>query len=183
MEDVTAKTYKQRAQSAGTRRRIAGEAGQALLELAFLAPMLCLLSIGIVDLGRAVSATIAVNNAATAGVEYGAQNSTTANDITGMENAAKNDTLHNYLPPGTPPAGSMTAVATNGCACDNGTGTSCSPMPATGSCATILANCATGQVVQCVQVTTSLHYGPTISYPGLPGAYTANGSATMRVRH
>jgi Flp pilus assembly protein TadG len=54
------------------------EAGQSLLEMALLLPILCLLVVGITDLGRAAAVTMMVNNAATAGVEYGAQNGTTA---------------------------------------------------------------------------------------------------------
>lgn len=166
----------QEVQSVAAKNRRPDERGQALLEFAFLLPVLCVLSIGIVDVGRAVSATIAVNNAAAAGVEYGSQNSTTANDLAGMVTAATNDTLHNNIPAG------MTAAASNGCVCDIGTGTSCSPMPAQGTCSDIVATCS-GQVVQCVQVTTQLSFGPLFNYPGLPGSYSANGNAVMRVRH
>jgi len=179
MEDMNLQKDKQQVQRVAARKRRPGEAGQALLEVAFLLPVMCLLWIGIAELGRAASATIAVNNAATAGVEYGAQNSTTANDITGMENAATKDTLGNNLPSGT--SGKMTATATNGCVCDDGGGTSCSPMPAPGTCSGIAGAC-TGQVVQCVQVTTQLSFGPMLNYPGLPASYQANGQAVMRVR-
>ncbi len=44
------------------------------MEFAFLLPVLLLLAVGVVELGRAAAFTIAVNNAATAGVEYGSQN-------------------------------------------------------------------------------------------------------------
>jgi Flp pilus assembly protein TadG len=154
------------------------EAGQALLELALLLPILCLLVVGITDLGRAASVTIAVNNAATAGVEYGSQTGTTASDTNGMETAATNDTKFNGIPAG------MTAAATHGCVCDTGDGASCNPMPAPGTCSTILTACPTGQIVECVQVVTQIQsYDSLLNFPGVPMSYQANGQAVMRVRH
>lgn len=182
MDEVFVHKYKQQIAGCSTlRKQRAGESGQALLELAFLLPILCVLTVGITDLGRAASVTIAVNNAATAGVEYGAQNSTTAQDLTGMQNHATYDTSGNNLP------GSITATASNGCLCDtqtdgNYSGVSCTyPVPV-GTCSAILTNCATGRVVECVQVVTSLTYSPFVSFPGVPHSYTVNGHAVMRVR-
>jgi Flp pilus assembly protein TadG len=155
----------------------ASEAGQSLLELALLLPILCLLVVGIVDLGRAAAVTIAVNNAATAGVEYGSQNGTTASNISGMQTAATNDTSGNYIPSG------MSATATYGCLCDTqNQGVSCTyPLPAPSSCSTLLATCS-GQPVECVQVVTGLSYGTLLNFPGVPTSYQANGHAVMRVR-
>ena len=85
MNDVISRNFTpQMERVVASRKRRAGEAGQALLELALMLPILCLLAVGITDLGRAAAVTIAVNNAATAGVEYGSQNGTTASDFTGM---------------------------------------------------------------------------------------------------
>jgi len=107
-----------------------------------------------------------VNNAATAGVEYGAQNATTAQDLTGMQNHATYDTTGNNLP------GSITATAANGCLCDTQTGgtysgISCSyPVP-TGTCVDILNNCATGRVVECVlPLSLTILRRPDASYRG-----------------
>lgn len=177
MERLTMDANRQPAERRSpTRKRRVNEAGQSLLELALLLPVLCLLVVGITDLGRAAAVTIAVNNAATAGVEYGSQNGTTASDTTGMQNVATNDTHGNNIPTG------MTATATNGCLCDIGNGASCTyPVPAPGTCSNILAGC-TGQVVECVQVVTQLNYGSLLNYPGVPGSYQANGHAVMRVR-
>ena len=72
----------------GVRRRKSRDSGQSLLEFVFLLPILLLLAIGIVELGRAAAFTIAVNNAATAGVEYGSQNEAKAQDLVGMQTAA-----------------------------------------------------------------------------------------------
>jgi hypothetical protein len=159
------------------KRRI-DETGQAMLELALLLPILLLLVVGITDLGRAAALTIAVNNAATAGVEYGAQNSTTASDTNGMLNAANGDTSGNYLP-GTM---SFPTAPTHGCLCDSGTGVSCTyPVPAPSTCSNLLANC-NGQPVECVQVVTQMNFSSMLNYPGIPGTYQANGHAVMRVR-
>ncbi len=146
------------------------ERGQTLLEFALMAPFLLLLLTGVVELGRAIFYTVEVNNAATAGVEYGAQSEISAQDYTGMQNAAANDA---HFP-------GMTATPLNGCTCDNGAGTSCSyPIPA-GACMNF--SCPMGQVVECVQVTTQANIVPLFHFPGLPTSYQANGVAVMRVR-
>src|ERR1019366_9541816 len=64
------------------------EAGQTLLEFAFMLPFMMLLLLGIAEIGRAAFISITVSNAATAGAEYGSQNGTTAADFPGMQNAA-----------------------------------------------------------------------------------------------
>ena len=165
-------------QKAGTRTRgclepVPGrrlrERGQTMLEFALVLPCLMLLSVGIVEIGRAIYNTIEVNNAATAGVEYGAQSSQTGVDTAGMQDAAIAD--GNF--PG------MTATAVYGCTCDTGAGTSCTyPVPPTSSCATFCG----GQIIQCVQVRTHTSFNAIFHYPGLPASYTADGHAVMRVR-
>lgn len=157
------------------RRRRSCEDGQSLMEFAFVLPVLCLLAVGIVEIGRAAAFTIAVNNAATAGVEYGSQNEATAVDIPGMQSSATTDANFNF--------GTISATATYGCLCDPGTGVSCSfPVPSPTTCDAAELNCGTGQIVQCVQVTTHGQWSSMLNYPGLPAQYQANGQAVMRVR-
>ncbi len=160
-------------QNAAGRRSIA-DGGQGLLEFALVLPLLILLGVGVVELGRAACYTIRVNNAATAGVEYGAQTSLTAQDISGMQNSAILDS--NFSP--------MTATATYGCACDDGSGISCTyPVPAPSTCSPGYLSCGDGkQLVECVQVTTQSTFHSLFNYPGLPATYQANGRAVMRVR-
>jgi Flp pilus assembly protein TadG len=147
----------------------AAEGGQSLVEFALMLPLMCLLLLGVVEIGRAAFYSIRVGNAATAGVEYGSQNPSTASDTTGMTTAAKNDAN----------LSSMTANATWGCTCDTGAGTSCTkPAPPPSSC----GNACAGQVVECVQVTTTVTFSPLFHYPRLPSSFTANGNAVMRVR-
>jgi Flp pilus assembly protein TadG len=174
MDDMTA--AQQVESDAPARHRRLSQAGQALLELALVLPILCLLVVGIADLGRAAAVTIAVNNAATVGAEYGSQNPATAADINSMQNYATDDTHGNNIPAG------MTATATYGCLCDmTGSGVSCTyPVPAQTTCSNILSSC-TGQPVECVQVVTQLSYSSFLNYPGVPLSYQANGHAVMRV--
>jgi TadE-like protein len=162
-----------------TQQSKSAEAGQSLLELAVMLPFLLLLVLGVVEIGRAAFINIAVANGAYAGVEYGAQNPGTAGDTAGMIQAAKNDL--NLSGSGIVKGITVTPVATQGCRCDAGAGTSCAtPLPPASSCATIA--CGSGQVVECVQVVTSATFSPLFHYPGLPDSFTAHGNAVMRVR-
>ena len=170
--------------SSSARRRMF-EGGQSMIEFALMLPFLMLLSIGIVEIGRAAYISIVVTNGATAGVEYGAQDVSTASDYMSMQQSAANDVANNTI------GGTMTAVATWGCYCDTGSGTSCTYVSGgqdcnstTGgscSCATIQASC-TGQIVECVQVDTHVDFTPLFNWPGLPTTYQSNGHSVMRVR-
>jgi Flp pilus assembly protein TadG len=167
-------------------RRRKCEVGQSLIEFALMLPFLMLLSIGIVELGRAAYVSIVVTNGATAGVEYGSQSVTTASDISGMQNAVTKDVAQNSI------GGTMSSTATYGCYCDDGSGISCTYISAgqdctggnvtTCSCGTIQASC-TGQIVECVQVDNHVDFTPLFHWPGLPPAYQSNGHSVMRVRH
>ncbi len=147
------------------------QTGQSLLEFALLLPSLCLLLIGVVDLGRAAYMSIVVSHGAAAAVQYGAQNSKTAADSAGMKTAATQDASV---------VQAANVTATTKCGCDYGTGASCNPLP-TGACDSSLS-CPGGQVVQCVQVTTNASFDSLLQWPGLPSSYQANGHAVMRVR-
>jgi len=59
MEEVLAQKHKQQIEGvSAVRKQRAGDAGQALLELALLLPVLCVLTVGITDLGRAASSQL-----------------------------------------------------------------------------------------------------------------------------
>jgi Flp pilus assembly protein TadG len=168
------------------RKSKTAEGGQSLAEFALMLPFLCLLLVGIVELGRAVYITIVVNNAATAGVEFGSQNATTASKLTGtpasMQNSALCDANGSNAVGTCNTSGILTAAGitpSSGCVCDTGSGASCNPMPTNGSCANF--SC-TGTVVECVNVTTTASFHSLFTYPGLPQTFHANGNATMRVR-
>ena len=146
------------------------QSGHSLTEFALMLPFLMLMSVGIIEIGRAVCVSVKVNNGAAVGAGYGAQSSLTAQDSVGMESAAKTDASF----------GRMDARAAHGCTCDNGNGTSCSYPIQENSCPTI--SCPGGQVIECVQVTTHVVYAPLFHFPGLPAGYQASGAAVMRVR-
>jgi len=115
-------------------------------------PFMALLLIGVVEVGRAAFLSIVVTHGASAGVEYGAQNSTTMVDIAGMTLAATQDT--NYS--------AMTVTPSYGCLCDNGSGTSCTTRTRPRQLRGI--SCS-GQIVQCVQVKTHATFDALFHYP------------------
>lgn len=161
--------------SAVARQRRSSEDGQSLMEFAFLLPVLILLVVGVVELGRSAAFTIAVNNAATAGAEFGSQSQVNAVNIVGMQTKATTDANFNF--------GTITATATYGCLCDDGSGKSCpNPVPAPSTCSANELNCDSGPIIQCVQVNTTGSWASLLNYPGFPNMYQAHGQAIMRVQ-
>src|ERR1700687_1108526 len=90
------------------RNRSALGRGQAAVEWALITPVIALLLVIAGDAMRMYYTSIEVNNAAKAGVQYGAQTQGTAVDLTGMQQAAQNDASD--LP-------GMTATASTYCQC------------------------------------------------------------------
>jgi hypothetical protein len=120
-----------------------------------------LLLVGAIEIGRLAYLSILVNNAAHAGVQFGAQNLATAADNTGMQTAALND--------GQNIAG-LTAVASHYCTCADGSSASC-----------LATDCAGSHRLVYVQVNTTGLFRSLMGYPGFPASYTVNGKAVMRV--
>jgi Flp pilus assembly protein TadG len=147
---------------AGLRRgRLRGDAGQSLAEMAMLLPLLLLMLLGVIDLGRLAYIAIQVTGAARAGVMYGAQSQATARDSAGMQAAAQNDSDVSLA--------TVTGVRT--CRCSGGT----VDIPRN-------ASCGTGQrMITYVTVTAAADYAPLIPYPGVPGAVRVTRAASMRV--
>jgi len=169
----------------GARQLKTAESGQTLLEFALMLPFMMLLLLGIAEIGRAAFISITVTNAATAGAEYGSQNGTTASDFPGMQNAALCDANGHISLSACNTTGILTSgniTPTSGCACDTGgsSGTSCNQ--AFLSCTSSAITGCSGQIVECVQVTTHADFSPLFHYPGLPTTYQANGKAVQRVR-
>jgi Flp pilus assembly protein TadG len=138
---------------------LACEQGASLLEFALMLPFLALLLVGVIDFGRAYYVNVEVSNAAYTGALYGTQNHS---DITGMQNAATGDA---------PDISGMTATATYGCECSDGTNAvvSCTSQPSCGV-----------NVVNYVQVTTSATYKPIFPWPGIPSSLAMQGVARLR---
>lgn len=139
--------------------------GAALVEFALVLPLLMLLLLGGVEIGRYAYFAIQVGNAARAGVQYAAQNPVTALDTNGITSAAQAD--------GATSIASLNVSPTNYCTCWDGTaGTSVS---CTGTCP------SGSQQVEYVQVSVSGKISPLFNYPFLPAALTVSNTATMRV--
>lgn len=138
--------------------RVAFCSGQTVLELALLLPLLLLLLVGVIEIGRYAYFDILVSNAARAGAQYGAQSLIQAADVNGIKTAAQNDGL-----------GTMTITTTQQCGCAAGTLGGC---PTGGACL---------QPLVYVQVTASEKFNSLFSYPGLPNSLTLTSTVTMRV--
>lgn len=142
------------------------EQGTAVVEFAILAPVLIFLLIGLIEVGRYTYFAILASNAARAGVQYGAQTTATAADISGIQTAAQNDGSGLPSSWGTP-------AATNYCLVTNSDGSLGSACPATGTPQT--------NWTYFVRVTVSGTINPMIRFPGIPTAVPVSATAVMRV--
>jgi Flp pilus assembly protein TadG len=147
------------AQLAALFRRLASEQASNLIEVSIVLPLLLIMLAGVVDLGRAIYYSQALASAASAGAIYGSQAPT---DLTGMKNTVDDDAS---TVPG------ISAKASYGCECQNGTdkSASCSTDP----------SCSDG-VVYYVTVTASSDFKPIMPWPGIPSSLTLSSSSTMR---
>lgn len=71
-------------------------AGQGLVEFALTLPLLLLIMVGVLDLGRLSFAAMTVTNAAREGARYGAAN---PGDNTGITNRAQNEAYGSIIAP------------------------------------------------------------------------------------
>lgn len=140
------------------------ESGQSLVEMALLTPVLLLLLVGIIEVGRFAYYSIEVTNAARAAVQYGAQSLASSKDIPGIQQAALRDASD--------VSGiTFSPLPANLCACSE-TPSAYVACPALG---------CTGHQVVFLQVDTTANISPLFRYPGLPTTFTARGHALMRV--
>jgi Flp pilus assembly protein TadG len=129
-----------------------------MAELAFAIPALALLLLVVTDFARVFYTSIAVTNAARAGVQYGAQCYNTAIQTNNVEQAALNDGQN---------VSGLSATSSVFCMC-NGSVVVCSPQ-----------QCANPQAY--VQVQTSATFHPTFNYPGIPSSIPLSAKAVMEV--
>jgi Flp pilus assembly protein TadG len=143
----------------GLRTSLFCDRGTSLAETALVLPILILLLIVAIDLGRAYYYAIGVSSAAHAAAIYGVQNPT---DVQGMVNAASASA---------PDITSLATSADYGCECSDGSSAvdQCSAPP---SCSE--------NYVNYVAITTSATYQTIVSYPGLPNSFSIVGSARLR---
>jgi Flp pilus assembly protein TadG len=139
--------------------------GTATVEFALVAPLLILLMLGLVEVGRYADYALKVSNAARAGVQYGAQNLANAASTSGIEAAALADAQ------GVP---GLSAVASTYCTCADGSADS--------GC--VVATCSANHRVVYVRVATIGTLPSIFTYAGLVPALksiTVSGLAIMRV--
>jgi|SRR5579884_159898 len=146
------------------------QAGIAFIELLIVVPVLMMLLIGLIEIGRLAYFTIQVGNAAHAGAQYGALSFSNAADSTGMTNAAKRDGQNTI-------ATLSVTQARSVCACWNGTTetafTTCPQPCTTGGRAVTYA-----QVSVSGTINTLFRYGGVF---GLPNSWTVARTAVIRV--
>ena len=151
------------------------QAGMALVEFALVVPILALLLVGLIEVGRFAYFNIAVGNAARAGAQYGAFSSSNAGNSAGIAAAAEADAN------GSGKIVNITASGTVVCSCWNGTAGTESPSPPTAAACTANPRCTSGVPVPYVQVDASGSYPAMFNYPGLPSTFSTSARAIMRV--
>jgi hypothetical protein len=142
------------------------ERGQSLVELAFVLPLLLLLLVGIIEIGRFAYYSILVANAARAGAQYGAQGLATAADTTGISTAGTNDA------PGIVAPNTLTVSSTQQCGCSSA---------ALGACGALAICIPPNHPLVYVRVTAVGTFPSLFNYPGLPGILSVTSVEEMRV--
>ena len=132
-----------------------------------IAPLLALLLMVAGDLGRVFYLSIAVDNAASAGADFAAQEGN-ANDTTGMETAACNDF---GISPLATCKKTLALTATSFCNAQ----TVQAPAPR-------LACTSTCAGPGSPEVTATATFSTLLPYPGIPSVPSVNGQAAMRVQ-
>lgn len=167
----------------GFGRRIwAKQQGQALIEFQLTFLVLAMLLVSAAEFGRVWYYSVAVTNAAEAGVKYGAQSheisgSPTNSDPTGnMANAARQD--------GADVPGLNVTVAAPWCICFYPDGsTTANPSCVVPPASPCVTKAAGGSIhsIEYVQVNTSATVTPMFHYPGFPRSFALSGQAVERV--
>ena len=134
--------------------------GGSFVELAMVLPLFFLLFVPAVDIGRAIYISIEVASAAQAGAAYGMRNPT---DASGMQTASR---------AGTANLSGLSATATYGCECSDGTSpsTSCAVTPT-----------CTYNYVNYVDVVATAPYSTVFNYPGIPSSTKMSREIRLRV--
>jgi Flp pilus assembly protein TadG len=159
-----------------------GNRGQALVEFAFVLPVLLALLLGVIELGRYAYISILIGNAARAGAAYGSQSKVQSVDTTGIQNAAAYDFAGATSGPSSTngqPVSQLTVTSSVACGCDAaGTITSFGCTTTTNPNA---GTCVTGRWVVVLSVTASGTFSALFNYPGIPGSITVARTASIRV--
>jgi Flp pilus assembly protein TadG len=150
------------------RRDDISTAGAATVELALIIPVLVLIMLGLLDMGRVFYGAITVVSAARAGVAYGSMSPVHADNIPAMVAAAQADAVD---------VNGLTFAAAKTCECP-------SESPPTVSCTlTVCPNAAVdGNVRIYVETTVTGTFSTTLPYPGIPNTISISRTAKMRAQ-
>jgi Flp pilus assembly protein TadG len=154
------------------RRCSSSKQGQSTIEFALVVPVLIVLLLVVADFGQVLFVSIAVNNAARAGAQFGSQTNTNAANSTGIQRAACND----YGVSNLGACQSILSPTTSQCTC-----LSLSPQtPA--NCAA--SYCANSPQATYVTVNTSASFSTILAlqFLGIPSTMTLTGKAIMQVQ-
>jgi len=146
------------------------EAGQALIETALSMPVLMVMLVGAVELGRTAYTAIEVANSAKAAAQYAAQNPGTSVDTATMQTLAVNEANDYGITLNTP----ISVTTTCRCAkAGTTTADSCGPS----------STCAStgGYLVRTLTISTSANFTPLFHLPGVGPSFTVYGKAVQEV--
>lgn len=139
---------------------IASESGAAAVEFSFLAPILILLMVGLMDMGTYIRDRMRLEQISRAAVDYLMQG--------GQEENIQMDVLAYY---DSENSGSYTITPERICTCGDGVAQDCSAM-----------SCSTGDYSrQYVQVTIDRTFTTLFPYPGIPQEMSLSGYSRMRL--
>ena len=132
-----------------------------MIEFALTAPVLLLLTAGVLNYGLALRGAIAASDAARAGAHFGSLSTANAANIEGMRAAAAN---------AAPNLTGLVVTPVQVCRCSNGSAVSCS------------GSCASGAVAMYVEVTARATSLNAFQYSPLPFSGAVSAKAVMRAR-
>ena len=149
-----------------------------MVELAILLPILLLLALGVIEMGRYAYIGILVGNAARAGAAYGSQSLAQAGQNAAITLAADNDFKSNGQL-----ASTLNVSSTFSCGCDSNGVVTPSPIGTNAQCFVKDANkcLGGGHWVVTLSVTASGTYNALFNYPGIPTSLNISRTSEMRV--
>jgi TadE-like protein len=157
------------------------EKGQSAVEFGMVLPVLALMLFVIGDFGRIFFVSVAVDNAARAGAQYGSQTNTTAFDSDGIQTEAAND--FGCVPKDKqhpcPNLPNWNTPSVSQCTCGTPNLPTDPPCP-TSTSAPYCTDAASSAVF--VTVNTSATFSTILTYPFLPNSFTLTGQAIMQVQ-
>lgn len=170
--------YRHQMKTSANKSTSVGQSGQSLVEIALLLPLILLLLLGVIEIGRYAYIGILVGNAARAGAAFAAQSLEDAAPSTPIPNQGVITAVNNDFQNNLPSAPSLKVSVTNSCGCDNGGSVVDAQCNGTETAGT----CPTGQHwVVMVSVTCSGTFNALFNYPGIPKSIDVSRTATLRV--